>query len=144
MFIVILFFSLSKWALLKDWVVYLPFILKTLPYLILKRGIKQVSTSSLFSSLLHRPKTRSRVVTLIFNKYTLVAISSIALKLTMRKETKANSKGQGNARLKDSTPVASRTKLKLRDDDDLDIEMDPVYVGSKMVNSPGLSARVLR
>lgn len=88
-------------------------------------------TFSLFSSLLSRPKIRSRVFTLILNKYTLVAIASITLRLTTRKKNRANAKGRAGGRLEDSTPMKSGTKRKLKDNDDLDTEKAPVDIESE-------------
>lgn len=81
-------------------------------------------TSSLFSSLSSHPTVRSRVFTLLLNKYTLVAIVFIALRLN-EKKTKANVKGQ-DGHLEDSTSNKSRNKRMLRDDDDIDTELEPV------------------
>ena len=77
----------------------------------IQKGLRYILSPSLFSYLFKSPHQPVRVSSLILNRYTLVTIASIALRIAMRKMTRAAVKG--------GTPTSGSVQWKLGDEEDI-------------------------
>ena len=88
------------------------FIPKNPPPNMIQKVLKYILSPSLFSSIFKSSQTEPRVLSFLFNRYTLLTIATIGARLAMKKKTRASAK----------TPTSAMTKRKLIDEDDLDLD----------------------
>ena len=84
------------------------FIPKNPPPNMIQKCLRYILSPSLYSYFFKSPQQPVRVSSLIFNRYTLITIASIAYRVAMRRKTRAG--------LKVGTPTSAR---KLKDEEDL-------------------------
>ena len=87
------------------------FIPKNTPSNMIQKGLRYILYASLYSYLFKSPHQPVRVSSLIFNHYTILTIASIALRISMRRKTRAAVKG--------GTPTSGSVQRKLKDEEDI-------------------------